>query len=133
MADGLGMGGTIAQAAVSGIIKGGASGSGLLSTPFKAAQKGGNIIKGIAKNLNKVDKKPSQKSRFKVANPQQKQLNSANKVANKFASNVKVPPVVPNQPNVGKAIKQFNKKPKVSKPFALTYEDKVKKALGMRV
>ena len=56
MADGLGMGGTIAQAAVSGIIKGGASGSGLLSTPFKVAQKGGNIIKGIVKNLHKADK-----------------------------------------------------------------------------
>ena len=133
MADGLGMGGTIAKAAVSGIIKGGASGNGLLNAPFKVVQKGGNIIKGVMKSLDKTDKKPSKKSRFKVANSQQKQLKSANKIANKFASNVKVPPVVPNQPNVGKAIKQFNKKPKASKPFALTYEDKVKKALGMRV
>lgn len=74
--------GGIVGAAVKGAITGGASGGGLLSTPFKAIRAGGNAIQGIKRNLTRFHDKQMVKK-----------------------------PV-------------FKKKP--------TYEDKVKKALGMK-
>ena len=68
-ANGNGMVGTVAKAAVSGAIKGASQGGGLLNAPFKALKAGGNAIKGIARNLHKFDKKMSQKSRFKPTTP----------------------------------------------------------------
>ena len=64
-ANGNGMVGTVAKAAVSGALKGASQGGGLLSAPFKAIKVGGNAIQGIARNLHSFDKKMSQKSRFK--------------------------------------------------------------------
>ena len=147
MADG--MVGTVAKAAAQGAIKGGASGGGLLSTPFKAIQAGGNLIKGIKRVQTLADSAPVKKSVFKPSKPKaaikapsaakpNPQLVRANKAADKFASKVKPTPIVAPKANVGGTINKFqNQQKKIAKGLANpvakpTYEDKLKKALGMK-
>ena len=68
---------------------------------------------------------------------QQKQLDGANKVAKKFASNVAIPNVTPNRLNVNQTIKNHQQAQKkiargLARPIAKpTVEDKIKKMLGL--
>jgi len=157
---------SIIGAGVQGALRGAASGGGMVSTPFKAVQAGGNAIKGVARNISnfhdkqnkkklagelkraKFKKKQEMANKIKLRNEQkakvaaqvanQKQLNGANKVAQKFASNVKVAPQGPQKFNPAQPINAYNKnKQKIAKGLAKpvakpSFEDKIKKALGMK-
>lgn len=142
--------GTVAKSAIGGALKGAASSGSIISAPFKAIQTGGNAIKGIKKNLtNFADKQSVARSRVKNVNPKaiksplkvktNPQLKSANRVANRFASKVQPSSIIAPKANVEGAINKYqNKQKKIAKILANpvskpTYEDKIKKALGMKV
>ena len=56
---------SIIGAGLKGALRGAASGGGMVSTPFKAIQAGGNAIQGIKRNVHNFNKRKNQKSHFK--------------------------------------------------------------------